>query len=424
MAANHEIVFQGKLRESYHLRAESQADALALLERANLCGFVLPPKNGWVPIYVEGAPFNDNRSILQSTEHPVLHFFPLPGSVWTLRLFIRNKPVGDFAARESGAVMDRSWRKRFVDESLSPTSEERVLLDRLCKAGPPADPSGASEPLTPEAIMDFFGLPDGWLNYREIAEANGIDCGLPAGTRHFRPSLPPPACNPDPTLLADGAFAFPKVCFGEHATVTRAMRKLARALQKSADPRAMLDGLERVPFRELGDEILFGCQSLITSGHIPAWRPYTIGKAIFKASNPPLSELNSSVLQTISTGMTQFWFALGFLGDPDLRSQWMTTPIDRSAKLQILRGFVSWIPHLFAAAPLLTNYPAGQWTPRFPPWSGNIISCAGWAGWKLSQRDLEVTYAGDFCRAMLETGMIERAGDGFRVTEQFAAGAT
>jgi hypothetical protein len=79
------------------------------------------------------------------------------------------------------------------------------------------------------------------------------------------------------------------------------------------------------------------------------------------------------------------------------------------------------IPHFFAVAPFLNDNGAGQWTRRYPPWARNIISLAAWAGWEISTRDLEATYAGDWCRAMFETGVIERDGEGFRVSDEFAA---
>jgi hypothetical protein len=414
-------MFEGTLRESYHLRSESQSDAVALLERANLPGYVLPPKNGWVPIYAEGAPFSDNLALVSSADRLVVHFFHLPDSIWSLRLFHRNKLVGTFEGHASGIPLDRSWRlPKKVLETLALSAAEKGLLARLCApVGSAAPGASATSPVTAVDMLDFFGLPDGWLNYRVIAEAKGIGCSLPDGTVHVEPNTPPPACSPDPALLDSDDFRFPVICFGDHRSVTSAVNKLGRSLRKSTDPNAVLAAVERVPFRELGNEVFFG-QGMFGTGGERAWRPYAIAKAVFGDSNPPLKEPAVSVLETVAMGMEHFWFALGLLGEPDIRCHWMVTAIDVAERLKLLRGFVRWAPQLFALAPFLTDKPSGQRTLRRPPWAGNIISSAVWVGWKISNRELEATYAGDWCRAMLETGVIERDGESFRVTEKFA----
>src|SRR5207247_1441918 len=60
--------------ESYHLRASSRDDAVALVRSAGLAGFVFPSLDGWVTLVAEGEPFRPNKQLLAANPGTLVHW--------------------------------------------------------------------------------------------------------------------------------------------------------------------------------------------------------------------------------------------------------------------------------------------------------------------------------------------------------------
>lgn len=63
----------GEVSESLHLRSENPKDAVALLKRAEVAGFVFPPRNGWVSIACTLS--SEDRFMLEQENKGLLLFY-------------------------------------------------------------------------------------------------------------------------------------------------------------------------------------------------------------------------------------------------------------------------------------------------------------------------------------------------------------
>jgi hypothetical protein len=81
--------------ESYHLRSDDRADAVALLERAQCDGWVVTAGNGWVTFVVSesfrGAP---NDQVVAANEHALLYYMNAEDHASAFRVFNRATDLG------------------------------------------------------------------------------------------------------------------------------------------------------------------------------------------------------------------------------------------------------------------------------------------------------------------------------------------
>lgn len=73
--------------ESYLLRSDHAEDAIVLLRRAKVKGFVYQPANGWVTFVSEGGSFEPDQRIIASTQQPLLHYASAEDHGWGFVLF-------------------------------------------------------------------------------------------------------------------------------------------------------------------------------------------------------------------------------------------------------------------------------------------------------------------------------------------------
>jgi hypothetical protein len=124
-------------------------------------------------------------------------------------------------------------------------------------------------------------------------------------------------------------------------------------------------------------------------------------------------------MRRLVAGASHLWFVLGLLGDSQrLFNEGALGDAERAQRLELLNCVVRWIPEIVTVAPFFTYDPYAI-SLRCPIWAEGLVNLAGWCGWSPTLHDLEAHFAGDWCRAMVETGVIERDGDRFRVTRRF-----
>jgi hypothetical protein len=410
-------------------------DGCALLRTTCLSGYVLPPKNGWVPIYAEGAQFADSIALYRRAAGLLVHFldFAPPRSNCTLSLFFKAKLVGRYARGDSGWAADRMWRlKQATAQSLAPTAAEATLLNRLCATWPAdADVRSGQGPVALEEMLDFFGLPDGFLNYGLLRDKPENVHLLPPGSVFVEAVLPETPCLAQPELLATDAFRFPRVCFGSNSKVTRAMKKLIEQFQNSSEPETFFCSLELVQFRDLGKEIFIAKGLEFGTNGEARWRFYPVLAELVRNiaplafEDPVLAHATGEnayvgpAMHRLVAGSRHLWFVLGLLGDSQrLFNEGALGDAERPQRLELFDCVVRWIPEIVTLGPFLVN-PIFAPTLRCPFWAEGIVALAAWCGWSPTLHDLEAHFAGDWCRAMVETGVIERDGHRFRVTGRF-----
>lgn len=72
--------------ESYHLKSENVSEAVELLRRAGLKGYVFPPASGWVSFVAEGV-FTSQERIAPANEALLLHYISAEDHGWSFAIF-------------------------------------------------------------------------------------------------------------------------------------------------------------------------------------------------------------------------------------------------------------------------------------------------------------------------------------------------
>jgi hypothetical protein len=79
--------------ESYHLRGTSRRDAIALLERAGLTGYVFPALDGWVTFVAHGKPFELNEHLVAANDGVLVHWVFADDHGWAFDVVKATKPI-------------------------------------------------------------------------------------------------------------------------------------------------------------------------------------------------------------------------------------------------------------------------------------------------------------------------------------------
>ena len=123
-------------------------------------------------------------------------------------------------------------------------------------------------------------------------------------------------------------------------------------------------------------------------------------------------------MDLLRVGTRHLWFVLSLLGDSErLFNDWVLG-VERRQRLELLDCVVRWLPEIITLAPFFAVDP-GAIHLRCPFWAEGILRLAEWCGWKFTLHEIEAEFAGDWCRALVETGAIKHDGDRFRVTQRF-----
>ena len=117
--------------ESYHLRSERQDDAVELLRRADLAGFVFKPINGWVTFVAEDGSFDaDERVVTAAGKKTLLHYTSTEDHGWSFTLFAEGKPVTAYrCAWDSDVEFDDSTYSRAVLVQHIPVAKAKDLTE-------------------------------------------------------------------------------------------------------------------------------------------------------------------------------------------------------------------------------------------------------------------------------------------------------
>ena len=73
--------------ESYHLRGSSRRDAVELLNRSGLPGYVFPALDGWVSLVARGEPFKPNQELIKANEGLLLRWLYAEDHGWAFDVF-------------------------------------------------------------------------------------------------------------------------------------------------------------------------------------------------------------------------------------------------------------------------------------------------------------------------------------------------
>jgi hypothetical protein len=152
--------------ESYHLRSERQEDAVELLRRAKLKGYVYHPTGGWVTFLAEQGVFEPDRRIVDAARHPLLHYVSAEDHGWSFALYDGSKVVSGYRCEwDDDITADDSQYSRAALQKLVPTLQSS-LLDDFEKQLHPTDFDELFEADPSKVFAQAIGLAHyDWLSY-------------------------------------------------------------------------------------------------------------------------------------------------------------------------------------------------------------------------------------------------------------------
>lgn len=175
--------------DTYHLRTSHVEDAVALLRRAGIHGFVLPEGEEWVLIVPSGEVFVPNQELIASNQGELLHFVYAEDHGWGFELYKDSHEV---------LAYDCSWDQSITIErpmncstliDLQPAFGVRYTQEQLQRLFEPATFEAISDLAPADACADVFGLQYyHWIRYDQMC--SDLESGaheLPPGLRSIEP---------------------------------------------------------------------------------------------------------------------------------------------------------------------------------------------------------------------------------------------
>ena len=170
--------------ESYHLRATSRKEAVALLRSAGLAGFVFPSLDGWVTLVAEGEPFRPNKDLLAANLGTLVHWVFGEDHGWEFGVYRGSRPLSTYSC---------SWEEAVVVEGR--VSHQKLEKDLGLPLPLLAGEAGVKI-LFPKSIEEVFAVRPAyafaqalglanyrWLSYDYLASDHAKGHPLPAGVQ-------------------------------------------------------------------------------------------------------------------------------------------------------------------------------------------------------------------------------------------------
>lgn len=82
--------------ESYHLRTKDTEEAVNLIKKSGIKGFVFKEENGWVSFVVDGSEFKPNKKILSKNEGIIVHYANAENYGFFISIYHRSKLVSHY----------------------------------------------------------------------------------------------------------------------------------------------------------------------------------------------------------------------------------------------------------------------------------------------------------------------------------------
>ena len=156
--------------ESYHLRSERQEDAVELLRRAKLKGYVYQPASGWVTFLAEQGVIEPDRRIVGVARQPLLHYVSAEDHGWSFALYDGSKIVSGYRCEwdDDIQVDDSQYLRKALQQLV--TSLQPSLLDEFEKQLHPTDFDELFEADPSKVFAQALGLAHyDWLSYDYVA---------------------------------------------------------------------------------------------------------------------------------------------------------------------------------------------------------------------------------------------------------------
>jgi hypothetical protein len=157
--------------QSYHLVSDSKDDAVALLKRAGMRGWVFEPGNGWVTLLISPDEFGEpNKALVAANTGTLLYYLNAEDHGWTFSLYQGAGVVSAYGCSWEGAVeveddaLDIGVLEAIIAENLpDKAAEARVALERLL------------HPESREHLLAYYTHTEGMNPGHGFAEVMGLE---------------------------------------------------------------------------------------------------------------------------------------------------------------------------------------------------------------------------------------------------------
>lgn len=172
--------------DTYHLRTSHVEDAVALLRRAGIQGFVLPETEEWVLIVPSGEVFVPNQKLIAANQGELLHFIYVEDHGWGFELYKGSDEVLGYACSWDQVItVERSMDYSALIER-QPAFGERYSQEQLQRLFEPNSLEMLFDLSPADACADVFGLKYvHWIRYDQLCS------DLKSGAQELPPQLMP-----------------------------------------------------------------------------------------------------------------------------------------------------------------------------------------------------------------------------------------
>lgn len=147
-----------ELSETYHLLTNNQQEAIDLVKRANLPGFVYPQEGPWVALVADGMFLMPNRNLIEANQGTLLHYFAADDHGWGFEIYEGNEAKSRYMCRMEGEAT-------IEDEEVN----WDYLVDFVKKVVNHPDPLPELKSLlNPEIDLEIFGFQSCADNFAKV----------------------------------------------------------------------------------------------------------------------------------------------------------------------------------------------------------------------------------------------------------------
>ncbi len=110
---------------AYHLKTNSKEDAIDLLERSGLRGYVFEETNGWVTFVIEGGM---NDQIVSVNQGILLHFTRTSDFLgWGVIIYEKEEELGGFSIAEMAEHRENTLTPELLEKVTDPATAQEIL---------------------------------------------------------------------------------------------------------------------------------------------------------------------------------------------------------------------------------------------------------------------------------------------------------
>lgn len=164
--------------ESYHLKSNNQNDAVLLLKRALLSGYVLPQHSGWVSLVLKESQFEPIDNLISSSQGQLIHYIYAEDHRWEISIYLDSKQVLNYRCdwEDEMSIDDKGLRMDLVKE----LSTQEVSDEQLDEIFYPKDLDDIFDNPPAYRIAEILGLKHyEWVSYDNVnSDLESGDTGM------------------------------------------------------------------------------------------------------------------------------------------------------------------------------------------------------------------------------------------------------